>query len=153
MKKYINVLCVLILAMMTTDLALNLFFDGEDQVVTFVDLDSLSLGMLIAILAACLVAFGGIVMAFIYFIRFILNVNRDQVFTLKNISLLRKYGICAIVVGLAVLFITSTMITGKSVVDATGDSIDAFGEGLFALLMGEVFCVGLKLQEGKSAEA
>ena len=153
MKKFINVLCVLILALTLADLALNLFFDGERTTSAKIDVDNFSVGMLIALLVASLGALGAGAMSFIYFIKFILNVNRNQVFTLKNISLIRKYGVCVLVIGVAMVFITSTVITGKSVVNATSGCINLFGEGLFALLMGEVFNIGLKLQEGKDAEA
>jgi len=33
---------------------------------------------------------------------------------------------------------------------AVSDSLDALGEGLFALLMSEVFVIGLNMQEGKN---
>ncbi len=35
----------------------------------------------------------------------------------------------------------------KTFADALSDGINALGEGLFALLMGEVFGIGLKLKE------
>jgi len=95
----------------------------------------------------CLIILGGVFMAFVYFIRFILNVNRNQVFTAKNVSLLRKYGACALIVGASFIIFSATVITGNSLVDALLDGIDTLGEGFFALLMGEVFGIGLKLQK------
>ena len=153
MKKYINVLCVLILVLTMADVALDLFFDGEHTTSIKIDVDQYSVGMLIALLVACLGALGAGVISVIYFIKFILNVNRNQVFTPKNISLLRKYGVCVLLIGVAMVFITSTVITGKSVVNATSGCINLFGEGLFALLMGEVFSIGQKLHEGKNVDA
>ena len=145
MKKYINVLCVLILLLMLADIVVDLFFSESAS------LDDFSLGSVLFMLLLCLVILGGVFMAFVYFIRFILNVNRNQVFTAKNVSLLRKYGVCALIVGVSFIILSVTVITGSSFVDAMLDSIDTLCEGFFALLMGEIFSIGLKLEEEKKA--
>lgn len=146
MKKYINVLCVLILLLMLADIVVDLFF-SESAPVSMKDVDTLSTGTLLFTILLCLIILGGVFMAFVYFIRFILNVNRNQVFTAKNVSLLRKYGACALIVGASFIIFSATVITGNSLVDALLDGIDTLGEGFFALLMGEVFGIGLKLQK------
>lgn len=148
MKQYMNVLCVLILVITLVDLVVDFFFTG-DQAVTFKDGNSFSLGSLLCLLLVCLVILGAGVMSFVYFIKFILNVNRNEVFTDKNISLLRKYGVCSLLVGVGVIILSISIITGNSLADAILDGINALGEGLFALLMGEVFGIGLKLKEAK----
>ena len=146
MKKYMNVLCVLILALTLADLAVDFFFTG-DHAVSFKNQYSFSTGSLLLLLLDCLVILGAGVMSFVYFIKFILNVNRNQVFTEKNISLLRKYGVCALLIGVGVIILSISIITGNSFADALSDGINALGEGFFALLMGEVFGIGLKLKE------
>lgn len=146
MKKYINVLCVLILLLMLADIVVDLFF-SESAPVSMKDVDTLSTGTLLFTMLLCLIILGGVFMAFVYFIRFILNVNRNQVFTAKNVSLLRKYGACALIVGASFIIFSATVITGNSLVDALLDGIDTLGEGFFALLMGEVFGIGLKLEK------
>ena len=146
MKKYMNVLCVLILVLTLIDLVVGFFFTG-DHAVSIKDLNSFSLGSLLCLLLVCLAALGAAVMSFIYFIKFILNVNRNEVFTDKNISLLRKYGVCALLIGVCVIILSISIIIGNSFVDALSDGINALGEGFFALLMGEVFGIGLKLKE------
>ena len=146
MKKYMNVLCVLILALMLIDLVVGFFFDTTSSGPKL-NLDSYSLGGLLALLFIALVALGAICVAFVCFIKFILNVNRNQVFTEKNISLIRKYGVCALLCG--VCLIALDLFGGIDIVKALSGGFDALGEGLFALLMGEVFGIGLKLQEGK----
>ena len=146
MKKYINVLCVLILLLMLADIVVDLFF-SESAPVSMKDVDTLSTGTLLFTMLLCLIILGGVFMSFVYFIRFILNVNRNQVFTAKNVSLLRKYGACALIVGASFIIFSATVITGNSLVDALLDGIDTLGEGFFALLMGEVFGIGLKLQK------
>jgi len=148
MKKYINVLCVLILALTLIDIIVDLFF-SESSPISMRDPDEFSLGSLLVLLLLCLIMLGGVFMAFVYFIRFILNVNRNQVFTAKNVSLLRKYGVCALIVGVSFIIFGATVITGNSLVDAMLDSIDTLCEGFFALLMGEIFSIGLKLEQEK----
>lgn len=151
MKKYMNVLCVLILVLTLVDLVVFFFFTG-DHAVSLKNLDSFSLGSLLCLLLVCLLALGAAVMSFVYFIKYILNVNRNQVFTEKNISLLRKYGLCALLIGVCVIILSISIITGNSFADALSDGINALVEGFFALLMGEVFGIGLKLKESKKSD-
>ena len=70
-----------------------------------------------------------------------------EVFTDKNISLIRKYGVCALVMGICVISLSTSIIADNSIGDALSDGINALGEGLFALLMGEIFSIGLKLKK------
>ena len=140
MKKYVNVLCVLILALMLIDLIIDFLYTGGSSIAITLDL-----------LFILLVILGAAIVCMVCFIKFILNVNRNEVFTRKNISLLRKYGVCALLIGVCIIFIDIAMqINVKEVVT---DGIDSMGEGLFALLMGEVFGIGMNLQEGKSTAA
>lgn len=150
MKQYINFLCVLIMALTLADIVLDLFFT-EGHTVLMIDLDTVSLAGLLGLLFTSLATLVVIAMAFVYFIRFILNVNRHEVFTTKNISLLRKYGVCILVVGVCTIILSATAVTGTSVTHLLADGINALAEGAFALLMGEVFSIGLSLQEGKGA--
>ena len=112
------------------------------------DLDSYSLGALLAILFLCIAVLVAICVAFVSFIKFILNVNRNEVFTKKNISLIRRYGVCALFCGVSIIALS--LLEGLDMAKDISLSFDALGEGLFALLMGEVFGIGLKLQEGKN---
>ena len=104
MKKYINLLCVLILALTLIDLFSTFFVRGQSVNMT-IDLDSLSLGALVFLLVISLVAFAAIVICFVTFIKFILNVNRNEVFTKKNVSLLRKYGVYTLLSGVCVVIL------------------------------------------------
>ncbi len=60
---------------------------------------------------------------------------------------------CAIVVGVCLGIFSFSAITGKSLVDALSDCTDTLGEGLFALLMAELFDMGQKLMDEKKASA
>lgn len=150
MKKYINLLCVLILALTLIDLFSTFFVRGQSVNMT-IDLDSLSLGALVFLLVISLVAFAAIVICFVTFIKFILNVNRNEVFTKKNISLLRKYGVSALLSGVCMIILIVYM--GIALNEALTDCLDTLIEGFFALLMGEVFSIGLRMQEGKKTAA
>ena len=147
MKKYINVLCVLILAMTLIDLV-STFFVGSRDVSVSLDPKSLSMGTAVFLLVVVLVALAAVIICFVTFIKFILNVNRNEVFTTKNISLLRKYGVYTLLCGVCMIILIVYM--GIALNEALTDCLDTFIEGFFALLMGEVFCIGLKMQEGKN---
>ena len=97
MKK-INVFCVLVLALMLIDLVVDLFFATSDRTVVL-NLENESLGSLLFILFVALLALGAIVVAIFSFVKFILNVNRNEVFTERNIKQIRKYGYSALVCG------------------------------------------------------
>ena len=147
MKKYINLLCVLILALTLIDLFSTFFVRGQ-SVNMSVDLDSLSLGALVFLLVISLVALAAIVICFVTFIKFILNVNRNEVFTKKNVSLLRKYGVYTLLSGVCVVILI--IYVGIPLNKVLVDGLETFIGGFFALLMGEVFCIGLKMQEDKN---
>ena len=150
MKKYMNVLCVLILALTLIDLV-STFFVGSRDVSISLDPKSLSLGTAVFLLVVALVALAAVIICFVTFIKFILNVNRNEVFTKKNISLLRKYGVSALLSGACMIILIVYM--GIALNEALTDCLDTFIEGFFALLMGEVFSIGLKMQEGKNTTA
>ena len=150
MKKYMNVLCVLILALTLIDLV-STFFVGSRDVSISLDPQSLSLGTAVFLLVVALVALAAVIICFVTFIKFILNVNRNEVFTKKNISLLRKYGVSALLSGVCMIILIVFM--GIALNEALTDCLDTFIEGFFALLMGEVFSIGLKMQGGKNTAA
>ena len=143
MKK-INVLCVLVLALMLIDLVVDLFLNTSDASVKVVfekdDIGSLLFGLCIS-----LVALGAIGVAIVSFIKFVVNVNRNEVFIEKNVKLIRKYGYCAVLCGVCMMILTAFV--GYGFWNAVVDGLDALCEGFFALLIGEVFSIGQKLKE------
>ena len=138
MKK-INVFCVLVLALMLIDLIVDMFFNTSDVSIK-IDLTSYSTGMLLLFLCIALITLGAVVVAITSFIKFILNVNRNEVFTDKNIKLIRKYGFCLLICGVCTMFMTSFV--GYGYWQAVVEGLDALGEGFFSLLIAEVFCIG-----------
>ena len=83
--------------------------------------------------------------SFVCLIRFILNVNRKEVFVWENVNLLRLTG-CGLVI-LAVAATGDELITGGSFVEVYDHIFDASLFGVFTLIIAEVFAIGLKLQE------
>jgi uncharacterized membrane protein YciS (DUF1049 family) len=138
MKK-INVFCVLVLALMLIDLVVDLFFATSDRTVVL-NLENESLGSLLFTLFVALLALGAVVVAIFSFVKFILNVNRNEVFTERNIKQIRKYGYSALVCGVCMMYLT--FFFGEGFWNAVLDGVDALGEGFFALLMAEIFCIG-----------
>jgi hypothetical protein len=99
------------------------------------------------VVLACL---GFNIASIVSFVRFILNVNRNEVFTRKNVSLLRRYGIYML------LAIASGIINGVLMVFVINMNIGSeywdllfigTTESIFALIVAEAFCIGIKLQE------
>jgi len=98
------------------------------------------------------VALVSAVITFVAFVKFVLNVNRREVFTLKNVKLLRKYGFCTLLAGVCLIILAFFLdLDAAETSEMTSDCIEIFGEGCFALLMGEVFNIGLKQHEGQEA--
>lgn len=83
--------------------------------------------------------------SFVCLIRFILNVNRKEVFVWENVNLLRLTG-CGLMI-FAVVATGDELITGSSFVEVYDHAFDVFLFGVFTLIMAEVFAIGLKLQE------
>ena len=81
MKKYINFLCVLILALTLIDLVMSIFFsnnESSDRVV----LKNITESQLLLLFGFALVTLGCLITAIVSFIKFILNINRNEVFSI-----------------------------------------------------------------------
>ncbi len=145
-----NFLCVLILALTLIDIVVGLFFSGEEALSENA-FSNTTLSQDLMMLVIALVLLGCLITAIVSFVKFILNVNRNKVFTRKNISLIRKYGVSVLLI--AVCFILIKYLFPDAFADmglASDEVIGTVIEGLFALLMGEVFVIGLNLQEEHS---
>lgn len=148
MKKKLNIFCALMLLLMATMVVMTFvtgadaFQEGWEQgrnaepTNTWAHLLEFFAEMF-AIVAA--------LVSFISFIRFILNVNRNQVFVWENVNLLRLTA-CGLMI-LALVAAGDELYTGCSLVDVYEHFFDAFIFGVFNLIISEVFAIGLKLQE------
>lgn len=150
MKKYINFLCVLILALTLIDLVMSIFFsnnESSDRVV----LKNITESQLLLLFGFALVVLGCLITAFVSFIKFILNINRNEVFTRKNISLLRWYAAATLMASVCLVLIGHYFPTVLDL--GVEEIIEGVIEGAFALLIAEVFSIGMKLEEEKNTAA
>ena len=148
MKKKLNIFCVLMLLLMATQVIMT-FVTGADAFIEGYNAGinegpSNHWGTLLEFLAE-MFAIVAVLVSFISFIRFILNVNRNIVFVWENVNLLRLTA-CGLMI-VAVVASGDELYTGSSFVEVYDHFFDAFLFGVFNLIMAEVFAIGLKLQE------
>ena len=148
MKKRLNFFCVLMLLLMAIMVVMT-FVTGADAFKEGWNngRNVLPANTWLAILEffAEMFAIVAALVSFISFIRFILNVNRNEVFVWENVNLLRLTA-CGLMI-LALVAACDEFLTGCSFVEVYDHFFDAFLFGVFNLIIAEVFAVGLKLQE------
>ena len=83
--------------------------------------------------------------SFACFFRFILNVNRNEVFVWDNVLMLRLTGICLMVVVL--LISLNELLNGNTFTEVYNDYFDMLIFCMFSLIVAETFAVGLRLKE------
>jgi len=148
MKKRLNFFCVLMLLLLATMVVMT-FVTGADA---FQEGWNKGRNVLPAYTWLALLEFFAEMFAvvaalvsFVSFIRFILNVNRNQVFVWENVNLLRLTA-CGLMI-LAAVAACDEFYTGCSFIEVYDHFFDAFLFGVFNLIIAEVFAVGLKLRE------
>ena len=148
MKKRLNIFCVLMLLLMATMVVMT-FVTGADAFKEGWNKgrNALPANTWLALLEffAEMFAIVAALVSFISFIRFILNVNHNEVFVWENVNLLRLTA-CGLMI-LALVASCDEFITGCSFVEVYEHFFDAFLFGVFNLIIAEVFAVGLKLRE------
>ena len=148
MKKRLNIFCVLMLLLMATMVVMT-FVTGADafQEGWNKGRNALPANTWLALLEffAEMFAIVAALVSFISFIRFILNVNHNEVFVWENVNLLRLTA-CGLMI-LALVASCDEFIMGCSFVEVYEHFFDAFLFGVFNLIIAEVFAVGLKLRE------
>ena len=148
MKKKLNFFCVLMLVLMIAHVTLS-FVQGADDFARgweegAANNSTLSWSeFLFGILGLATV--GAFILSFACFVRFILNVNRNEVFVWDNVWCLR---ITAIGLSFGVLvFSAYTIIEGANVIEAFEEDMAILIFAVFNLIVAEAFAVGLKLKE------
>ena len=148
MKKKLNFFCVLMLLLMIAHVTLS-FVQGADDFARgweegAANNSTLSWSeFLFGILGLATV--GAFILSFACFVRFILNVNRNEVFVWDNVWCLR---ITAIGLSFGVLvFSAYTIIEGANVIEAFEEDMAILIFAVFNLIVAEAFAVGLKLKE------
>ena len=155
MKKYLNILCVLMLVLMAVNIVMPLVMDGKEMAQAFnegrqaatqrsvespIDAFRMVLMVLTGIPVGVLV-----VVSFVNFIKFILNVNNDKVFVWENVPLLRWAG-WGLLIGLIWLFVFSLLMQ-ESIGKFFYDYTDSLVLSVFMLIVAEVFAIGMKIKE------
>lgn len=153
MKKLLNVFCVFMLVLLLADIISSVivgapsfaqgFQDGYNGKELSVGNDLTDQWWFILPISVLVVGFGCV--SFVCFVRFVLNVNRDEVFTWENVGLLRWSGI-----GVVVTALCNTAVdlgNSLSVAQSLYNHVEFLIFGVFCLIMAEVFGVGLKLRE------
>ena len=148
MKKKLNFFCVLMLLLMIAHVTLS-FVQGADDFARgweegAANNSTLSWSeFLFGILGLATV--GAFILSFACFVRFILNVNRNEVFVWDNVWCLR---ITAIGLSFGVLvFSAYTIIEGANVIEAFEEDMAILIFAVFNLIVAEAFAVGLKLKK------
>ena len=155
MKKYLNILCVLMLVLMAVDIVMPLVMDGKEMAQAFNEGRQAANQRVVEspndIFGIVLMVFTGIpvailvVISFVNFIKFIPNVNNDKVFVWENVPLLRWSG-RGMLIGLIWLFVFSLPMQG-SIGKFFYDYTDSLILSVFILIVAEVFAIGMKIKE------
>ena len=153
MKKRLNVLCLLMLALMLVKFILELkgSFAFVNSTLGVWSDESNKTILDITFWVFALIFSYPIVRGMISFIRFILNVNREKIFVKQNVSLLRWAG--GALIYMSIFTIPSLLINQKAEYGAI-DISSAFQHeslriilGFLFLIIAEVFVIGIKLRE------
>ena len=148
MKKKLNFFCVLMLLLMVAQVVTmfvmnaGAFQEGwqkgaSDQTPSgWIALIGFLFGFMVIVAA---------IVSFVCFLRFILNVNQNNVLTGENVNLLRLTGIGLLIITVFVL--CSTLWEGENFAVAFDETIGLMIFSVFNLIVAEAFAIGLKLKE------
>lgn len=112
-------------------------------------------GSILSVIIGIAIMVAGII-TLVSFIRFVLNINRNNIFTRKNTKYLKRIGWCMVIIGLlATIKYCNDVYAATQTFSLTGYTIgysDAVYTGtilfgLFSLVMAESFSIGLKMKE------
>ena len=147
MKKKLNLLCIMLLILMIVGMVMAGFAGVSDFKRGYEDGINESGTSAFNIIEGLVVfaSFLVYIYAFACYVRFILNVNHGEVFTWTNVDLLKTVGWCIVVT--TTVMCTSMSFDNIDLLDTWSDAISIITDGIFILIMAEVFSIGLKLKE------
>ena len=147
MKKKLNLLCIMLLILMIVGMVMAGFACVSDFKRGYEDGMNESGTSAYNIIEGLVVfaSFLVYIYAFACYVRFILNVNHGEVFTWTNVDLLKTVGWCIVVT--TTVMCTSMSFDNIDLLDTWSDAISIITDGIFILIMAEVFSIGLKLKE------
>ena len=147
MKKKLNLLCIMLLILMIVGMVMAGFAGVSDFKRGYEDGINESGTSAYNIIEGLVVfaSFLVYIYAFACYVRFILNVNHGEVFTWTTVDLLNTVGWCIVVT--TTVTCTSMSFDNIDLLDTWSDAISIITDGIFILIMAEVFSIGLKLKE------
>ena len=147
MKKKLNFFCIVLLILMIVGMVMAGFAGVSDFKRGYEDGMNESGTSAYNIIEGLVVfaSFLVYIYAFACYVRFILNVNHGEVFTWTNVDLLKTVGWCIVVT--TTVMCTSMSFDNIDLLDTWSDAISIITDGIFILIMAEVFSIGLKLKE------
>ena len=148
MKKKLNLFCVLMLLLMVAQVVTMFVMNAGDFEEGWQsgasDQTTSGWTAIIVYLYGFVVIVAAIV-SFVCFLRFILNVNQNNVLTGENVNLLRLTGVGLLII--TVLALCSTLWEGENFAVAFDKNIGLMIFSVFNLIVAEAFAIGLKLKE------
>ena len=148
MKKKLNLFCVLMLLLMVAQVVTMFVMnagDFEEGWQSGASDQTTSGWTAIIVYLYGFVVIAAAIVSFVCFLRFILNVNQNNVLTGDNVKLLRLTG-----VGLLFITVFSLCLTlweGGNFAEAFDKAIGLMIFSVFNLIVAEAFAIGLKLKE------
>ena len=148
MKTKLNLFCVLMLLLMVAQVVTMFVMNAGDIEEGWQSRASDQTTSGWTAIIVYLFAFVVIVVAigsFVCFLRFILNVNQNNVLTGENVNLLRLTGVGLLIITVFVLCFT--LWEGENFAVAFDKAIGLMIFSVFNLIVAEAFAIGLKLKE------
>ena len=148
MKKKLNLFCVLMLLLMVAQVVTMFVMNAGDFEEGWQsgasDQTTSGWTAIIVYLYGFVVIVAAIV-SFVCFLRFILNVNQNNVLTGENVNLLRLTGVGLLII--TVFSLCSTLWEGENLAVALDKNIGLMIFSVFNMIVAEAFAIGLKLKE------
>ena len=144
MKKKLNLFCVLMLLLMVAQVVTMFVMNAGDIEEGWQSRASDQTTSGWTFLFAFVVIVAAIV-SFVCFLRFILNVNQNNVLTGENVNLLRLTGVGLLII--TVFSLCSTLWEGENLAVALDKNIGLMIFSVFNMIVAEAFAIGLKLKE------
>lgn len=148
MKKKLNLFCVLMLLLMVAQVVTMFVMnagDFEEGWQSGASDQTISGWTAIIVYLYGFVVIVAAIVSFVCFLRFILNVNQNNVLTGENVNLLRLTGVGLLII--TVLALCSTLWEGENFAVAFDKNIGLMIFSVFNLIVAEAFAIGLKLKE------
>lgn len=148
MKKKLNLFCVLMLLLMVAQVVTMFVMnagDFEEGWQSGASDQTISGWTAIIVYLFAFVVIAAAIVSFVCFLRFILNVNQNNVLTGENVNLLRLTGVGLLINTVFVLCFT--LWEGENLAVAFDKAIGLMIFSVFNMIVAEAFAIGLKLKE------